>query len=80
MVRLSGFLQSVDEAHQFLGGMGYGHIVMLALSSLLGKICSKAGISKADVLGGVEDGIAQVSGPSFFHVGIAVVELPGLVG
>ena len=34
----------------------------------------------ADVLGSVVEGIAQIPGASFLHVGIAVFELPGLVG
>lgn len=60
--------------------MGNGNIVVLALGSLLSEIGGKGCIPNADELGGVEDGIAQVSGASLLHMGIAVCELPGLVG
>ena len=57
-----------------------GNIVVFTLRSLLGEICGKGGIPQADIFGGIEDGVAQVSGASFLHMGIAVFELAGLVG
>ena len=32
---------SVDQPHRFLGGMGYGHIVMLAFGTFLGLMWYK---------------------------------------
>ena len=52
--------------------MGDCNIVMLALGSLPGQICRKGWIVDADIFGCVENGIAQISGASFLHVGIAV--------
>ena len=43
---------------------------MLALGTLLGKIGREGGVPKADVLGGVIKGVAQVARTSFFHVRI----------
>ena len=80
LVRLPRLLHSVDEPHQLLLGMGQGHIVMLAFSTFLGEVGGKGRVPAADVLRGVVDGIAQVSGSTLLHMGIAVVELPRLVG
>ena len=54
VIRLSGFLQGIDQANQFLGGMGDCDIIMLALGSFLGEISSEARIPKADIFGRVE--------------------------
>ena len=79
-VRLPGFFQSEDKPHQLLGGVGYGDVVMLALSPFFGKVGSKGRVPMADVLGSVVECIAQIPGASFLHVGIAVFDPSGLVG
>ena len=56
--------------------MRNGDIVMLALRTFLREIGGKGWVPKANVFGGIVDRIAQVSGASLFHVGIAVLELP----
>ena len=56
--------------------MGYGNIIVLTLGTLLGKVGGKGWIVDTDIFGGVENGVAQVSGASFLHVGIAVGKLP----
>lgn len=52
--------------------MGYGNIIMLALSPLFGKISGKSWIPISDILRSIEDGIAKKSGTPFFHVGVAI--------
>ena len=52
---------------------------MLALSSFLGEVSSKARLPKADILGRVIESETQVSGTSFLHVGVAVMHLPRLI-
>ena len=52
--------------------MGYGNIIMLALSPLFGKIGGKGWIPISDILRSIEDGIAKISGTPFFHVGVAI--------
>ena len=74
------FLHGVDQPDELLGSMGYGNVIVLTFSPLLGKVGGKGWIMDTDILGGVENGIAQVSGASFLHVGIAVGQLPRLVG
>lgn len=59
--------------------MGESHIVVLAFSHLFGKVGSESRIPVADIFGGIVEGVAQVSGATLLHMGIAVVELPGLV-
>lgn len=73
-------LQSENEAHQLLGYVGDRNIVMLSFCPFLGKVGGKGGVPQTDILGGVVNGIAQVSRASFFHVRIAILELSGLVG
>ncbi len=53
--------------------------VMFALSALLGEISSKSRIPMADILRRVENGIAQIPGATFLHVGIAVGKLSRLI-
>ena len=53
---------------------------MLALGSFFGEVSSKGRIPVADVFSGIVKGVSQIPGASFLHVGVAVFELPGLVG
>lgn len=81
LVRKPGLLNRIDEPHQFLSSMGYGYIVMLTLCSFFFcKVGGKGGVPNANVLGGVVKCKAQVSGTQLLHVGVAVVEMPRLVG
>lgn len=52
---------------------------MLALGPLLGEMGGECRAPEADVLGGVIEGIAQIPGASFLHMGIVIFELPGSV-
>ena len=70
VIWLSGLLHGKDQAHQLLGCVRKGDIVMLALGSLLSKISSKDRIPKADIFRGVVEGVAQISGSSLLHVGV----------
>ena len=60
-VRFSGFLDCTDHTNQFLGSMGNGNIVVLALSPFLGKVSSEGRIPVTDELSCIEQGIPQVS-------------------
>ena len=73
-IGLSRFLKGTDHTNQFLGSMGNGNIVVLALSAFLGQISSKGRIPVADILGRIEQGISQVSGTTLFHVRISVIQ------
>ena len=79
VVRLTGALQGKDEAHQFLGGVGDGDIVMLAFSPLFCQISGEGSIPMADVLCGVVERVAKVTGAAFLHVRIGVIQLARLV-
>ena len=79
MVRLTGFLQGENEAHQLFGSVRDGNIVMLALRPFFGEVSGKNRIPMANVLGGVENGKSEIAGAALFHMGIAVFKLPGLV-
>lgn len=79
MVRLSGFLQGIDEANQLLSRVRDCHVVVLALGSLLGEVSMESWVSMANVLGGVVESKTQVSGAPLLHMGVAVVELARLV-
>ena len=74
-------LQSEDETHQLFGRVGDSHVIMLALSSLFSQVGGKGRFPEADILCGVEKGIAQIAGAAFLHVGISAIhgELSGLV-
>ena len=71
-----GLLHGVDQPDELLGSVGYGNIIVLTLGTLLGKVGGKGWIVDTDIFGGVENGVAQVSGASLLHVGIAVGKLP----
>ena len=73
-------LQGKNQADQFPGGMRDGDIVMLAFGPFPGKVSSKGTVLDADVLSGVEEGIAKVTGAPFLHVGIGIVQFAGLIG
>ena len=75
-VWLLRLLHGVDQPNKLLGSVRYGNIVMLALSPFPGKVGGKGWIMDTDIFGGVENSIAQVSGASLLHVGIAVGKLP----
>ena len=79
-VWLLRLLHGVDQPNKLLGSVRYGNIVMLALSPFPGKVCGESWIPITDKLRSIENGIAQVSGASFLHVGTAVGKLPRLVG
>ena len=68
VIRSARLLHGVNQAHQLLGSVRDGHIVVLTLGSLFDEIGSKGWVSKADVFGGIVDRIAQISGASFLHV------------
>ena len=76
---MPGLLHGVDQPHKLLGCVGDRYIVVLALGSLFGEVCGKSRIPDADVLGGVENGIAKVSGTSFLHEGVTVGKMARLV-
>lgn len=56
------------------------HVVVFALGPLLGKVNLEGRVPVTDILDGVVEGKTQVSGATFLHMGIAVIELVGLVG
>ena len=56
LVRKPRPLHSVDKQHQFLGGMGDVHIVVLTLCSFFSKVGGEGGVPNADVLGGRSKG------------------------
>ena len=53
-----------------------GNIVMLSLRTLLFKIGRECRTPKADIFGGIEKSISQISGATLFHVSITVLQLP----
>ena len=58
---LAGSLQGKNQANQFLSGVRDSDIVMLALSSLLGKIGGEGRFPNTNVFGSVEKGVSQVA-------------------
>lgn len=48
IVRLSGFLQGINKPHKFLGSMGNGNMVVLALVSLFGEVGGESRILTAN--------------------------------
>ena len=60
--------------------MGNGDVVVFSFRTLLGKIGGESVIPDADVLGGIEKSVAEVTGTAFLHVLIGIVQLTGLVG
>ena len=59
--------------------MGNGNIVMLAFSSLAGKVGGKGSVPAADIFGGIEQCVSEIAGTAFLHVSISVVQFAGLV-
>ena len=59
--------------------MRYGYVIVLSFCTFPGKIGSKGVISYADKFCRVKQGIPQVAGTTFFHMGIIAVELSRLV-
>ena len=49
--------------------MGNCNIVVLAFGPFFSEISGKGGIPQADILGGIKNGVAQVSGASFTSLG-----------
>ena len=47
------------------------NIVMLSLSSFLGKVGSERGLPMTDIFGGIEEGIAQIARATFLHVSVS---------
>ncbi len=76
----SRLLQCKDEPYQFLGGVRYSDVVMLAFGPFLSQIGGENRVPEANVFRGIKKGIAQVTGTSFLHVRVTILELPGLVG
>src|SRR5574344_170894 len=68
----SRLLQSVDQPHEFLCGMGQGNIVMLSFGTFLGKVFSKDRIPMTDILGCVVKGISQITRTTLLHVSVTV--------
>ena len=60
--------------------MGNSDILVLTFRTFLGKICIESIIPDADVLGGIEKSVAEVTGTSFLRVRLSIIELAGLVG
>ena len=78
-IGLPGFLHGEDKPHQLLGCVGNGYIVVLALCPLLCQISGKGWVPKADIFGGVEKCVTELSGAPFLHVWVTVFQLHGLV-
>ena len=70
----------VDDPDQLLTRMGYGYVVMLSFSSLLGQICGKSFVPVANIFSGIEKGISKVFGASLFHTGMVGFVFTGLIG
>ena len=51
-----------------------GNIVMLSLRTLLFKIGRECRTPKANIFGGIEKSISQISGATLFHVSITVLQ------
>lgn len=54
-------------------------IVVFALCSFLSEVMGKSWVPLANILGRIVKGIAQISRAALLHVGIAILDLPGLV-
>ena len=54
-------LHGIDQAHQLLGCMRDGYIVVLALITFLGEIGSKGRIPKANVFGSIVDCVEDIA-------------------
>ena len=52
---------------------------MLSFGTLFLKICIEGFIPVADILCCIVKGISEISGAPFFHVGMTVIQLSGLV-
>ena len=52
---------------------------MLSLRTLLFKIGRECRTPKANIFGGIEKSISQISGATLFHVSITVLQLPWLI-
>ena len=78
-VRHPRSFQGEDQPDELFCSMGQSNIVVLALCSLFGKVSGKNGIPEADIFGSVEESVAQITGATLLHMGIAVFELSGLV-
>ena len=79
LISLSGFPHCENQPDEFLGCVGNGDVIMLALGAFLGKVSGKSRVPMADVFGGVKEGIAEIAGASLFHVRISVGQFAGLV-
>ena len=78
-IGFAGFLHCENQPDAFLGGMGNGDVIMLALGAFLGQI---SGEGRAPVKGefcGVEDGVSEIAGASLFHVRVSAGQSAGLV-
>ncbi len=62
-----------------LRSMRQSNIIVFTFGTFLFKICTKRFIPVADIFRSIVKGIAQVSGTTFLHVGIAIIQLPGLI-
>lgn len=65
-----------DKPYQLFSSMRDGNIVMLSLRTLLFKIGRECRTPKANIFGGIEKSISQISGATLFHVSITVLQLP----
>ena len=74
-VRLSGALQSKDQANQFPCSVRNSDVVVFTFIPLFSEISGERTVPDADVLCGVEEGIAKVTGAALFHMSISVVQL-----
>ena len=79
-VRLTGALQSKDQANQFLGCVRDGDVIVFALSTLLGEVSGERTVPDADVLSSIEECVTKIPRAALLHMSIGVVQFAGLIG
>lgn len=77
-VCFSGQFHPVDCSDQLLGSMGHGNIIVFALPDFLQKICTKGFIPVADLFCRIRQGIPQIAGATFLHMGIGRIQMSRL--
>ena len=76
------FLRSVPSGRMFgliFCSMGHGNLIVFALTDLFLKICSKGFVPEADIFCRIKQGISQLMGTAFSHMGLCRIQLPRLI-
>ena len=78
-ISLTGSDESKYQPDKLLDRVRDSNVVMFPFGLLLRQVCSESRIPFANEPGGIEQGVTEIMGASFLHMGISVIQFARLV-